>query len=1110
MSSISGRVIVKETGLGIPDLLVVIEELGGDAERALRSSRITDRAGVFAFAMESLTDGQVKLQLTVLPPDEPLDGAAAPPVFATRTLQAAAKRDEQVLIRIPEEALARAEVPVPNDAAEDGASASQVVERMSASLRGRREIADSTRAAAVDEVTKARKQRESIDTVVKERLVESLAGVKPADAAANGIVLPGQAVGPVAWQVANDSLARNINARPAKIGYVALDEETVRQFRKADGSLRTDIAPAEIEPFLFGALDAHRRVASLTREAPDSSEESDPTELFADIDGPTPLAGPPGAAAGSASSPGEFTVDTLVRRLTEPITPPEDFGLFDQKKRPETGDVENGIQGLSLRSGPADIPAHYMFHSLQIAFDYVWQRAVDNGVLENAQILAATLAEQGGDPLKAIANASNPVTALRREVRDTAAAAAALSAAGIRVRPTKGKAGAYVNDRVHDTVGINDVREAEPAARSTHELLGDLDGLLAEKYRFDVFAPRSTNFGLLVTYDQEWVPLAYQAGSLVKTLTLTPKETRKVSVRRTVKKDRSVKELEENQRIRKDESVETMRDEAEIVQKAQCKSNFAFSAKGAYNAAVWSGEVSTSLTLDSEVSSQETKKAFREAVVKAAQEFKDERKLEVEAKESFEEESTESSEVTNPNDELTVTYLFYELQRRYRISEEISRLTPVVMVALELPNPDRSAIDKVMLTHSWIINRVLLDDRYRSALEYLRTRIVGDELKLRVQVAKLAELKAVVDNMKRLHRSAAQMVIDRDILMQNARSVHAQSVGNDDDSEVQNTKRLLKEGADADFERAVRDEKDLRLRVEAETAAFATASDAYAEAYGDHMNRTLEISALRVHFKENILYYMQAIWSFAFRDQLYFSLYDIEVPRLPAPQKTYTLSEPDEPPLNVIAAADEIVLEVRADFTFNANLDPETDKVALSEIADLDRPLGFKGNYMIFPMKQSNALTDYMMIPYLDAALGLHDPDEEGSMTPEAFARHARDLYRRRRRTLSEDGQEELRDHLRRQYRRIAERSRLKGEEITVPTNSLYIEALPGAHPLLEDFKLAHRIIDVRKAQAETRKLEMENLRYAARIIAGERNDPDVDKQVIVDSPGVIVDPEPS
>src|SRR5262249_9151394 len=100
------------------------------------------------------------------------------------------------------------------------------------------------------------------------------------------------------------------------------------------------------------------------------------------------------------------------------------------------------------------------------------------------------------------------------------------------------------------------------------DLLDILDDMLQERYKFETFAPGSCNFGLLVTYRQKWQPVTYQVGDLVKTLTLAPKETRKVSSKRVIKKERSRKEMEANQRNRKDETSQTMRDEAEIVQKA--------------------------------------------------------------------------------------------------------------------------------------------------------------------------------------------------------------------------------------------------------------------------------------------------------------------------------------------------------------------------------------------------------------------------------------------------------------------------------------------------------------------------------------------------------------
>ena len=84
------------------------------------------------------------------------------------------------------------------------------------------------------------------------------------------------------------------------------------------------------------------------------------------------------------------------------------------------------------------------------------------------------------------------------------------------------------------------------------------------------------------------------------------------------------------------------------------------------------------------------------------------------------------------------------------------------------------------------------------------------------------------------------------------------------------------------------------------------------------------------------------------------------------------------------------------------------------------------------------------------------------------------------------------------------------GELVPVPTESLFIEALPGKHPIMEDFKLLHRAVDVKKVQAEVRKMEMENIRYAARILDGKNEDPDIDKKIVVQGDGknVIVPPD--
>ena len=94
-------------------------------------------------------------------------------------------------------------------------------------------------------------------------------------------------------------------------------------------------------------------------------------------------------------------------------------------------------------------------------------------------------------------------------------------------------------------------------------------------------------------------------------------------------------------------------------------------------------------------------------------------------------------------------------------------------------------------------------------------------------------------------------------------------------------------------------------------------------------------------------------------------------------------------------------------------------------------------------------------------------------------------------------------------YQQLVNAPGTDGDEIVVPTDSLFIEALPGVHPILEDFKLFHRVIDVKKAQAEVRAAEFENIRAAARLFAGEREDPTIEKKVVIEGgTSVIVPPD--
>ncbi len=258
---------------------------------------------------------------------------------------------------------------------------------------------------------------------------------------------------------------------------------------------------------------------------------------------------------------------------------------------------------------------------------------------------------------------------------------------------------------------------------------------------------------------------------------------------------------------------------------------------------------------------------------------------------------------------------------------------------------------------------------------------------------------------------------------------------------------------------------------------------------------------LRVHVKKNILYYMQAIWRQEPPDQRYFRLYDLEVPDLSvnaAGQMAPVTVAADDPLRELLEA-------VFGETVAHANFpvpDYQITTKKLVEIADLDNVLAYKGNYMVFPLKQNNYVTWHMMQDYLEIGerAGLRDPDVSGSYSVDELRELAACVKRKEPETwkkIKDDFKKLLIDRL--------TSPNTDGELVIVPTSSLYIECLVGTHPLLEDFKLIHRALDVKKVQAEVRRAELENMyRLAARALEGERDDPDIDRKVLIEGAAAV------
>lgn len=636
-------------------------------------------------------------------------------------------------------------------------------------------------------------------------------------------------------------------------------------------------------------------------------------------------------------------------------------------------------------------------------------------------------------------------------------------------------------------------------------LLSKLDAMLKERYRFDVFAPASINYGLLLNYRQHWQPQSYQVGNLVSTIPLAPQELRKYTSKTVVKRTRSVKEINNSIRDKKDEKGQTMRDDAEIVDRAKNDTNFKYNASGSYgNDAMFKVQAGTEGGNDQAVESAQTKKEFHEAVLKSAQDYRDEHRVEISTEETHEDENTSYREIRNPNDELTVTYLFYELQRRYLVDESLYRVTPVVMVANDVPAPhevDQSWI----LRHDWVIKRSLLDDSFLPALEYLSANYTGEEIALFTLEMAVQHQKSVVDKLSQQVLLANQAVNAATLGLQDSQQ---QSIN---DLQTQETLSFVKnifdplgigqagKIDDGNSDRARMDlAKDSLARAQAkadqlagdmktELTALQVAIDRYTAAARRHYEMLADIDRLRVHVKDNILHYMQAIWTYEPTDQRYFRLYNLDVPVFNSGGVAVAA------PTDGLAAIDPSRASYRIPLPA-PKMAPKPMK--LHQIADIDTLLGFKGNYMIFPLVDfDNYMTWYLVQNYVhfDDSAGLiaADPDPGADLTLDQLKQAMAAIHAKNPATFKANEaafQETM-------MRLLSDST---PQMVVVPSSSLYIDALPGTHPLLEDFKLIHRAIDVKKAQAEARKVELENLRLAARLENAEFGDPDIDKVVVV------------
>lgn len=824
--------------------------------------------------------------------------------------------------------------------------------------------------------------------------------------------------------------------------------------------------------------------------------------------------------------------------------------------------VEDAVDGFSLRKGPAEVPAFYDFHSLQIAFEHVWKVLLDEEIIDRAHALDNKYLDKAGLRLSDLF--SQPAgslsrfqifSALPQEVpAEVAAQFDIVLQEWLELNPNHqakledisqqivkacepenngilgvffpaSRPGSYrcekkkqdlreQGDRIIDAVRHDDYY-------TMHKTLRDLHDRINSNYEFTVFAAdknfHSVNFGLLNTYRQQWSPINYQAGSLVKTIPLSPKEERKYSLKTTRTLKQAQKQAVKNNTSLSSEQSSTVRAEEDIIQKAQNKTNFGLTTEGTYNIGISKGKSTTTFGVEAQKESSGNRKDFHEAVVKAAQEYKEERNIEINSEDTSAYEYNESGTIVNPNDELSVTYLFYELQRRYRVAEQLYRVLPVVLVAQEVPAP-HDITEAWVISYDWIINRCLLDDSFRPTLQYLANKSVGDDFALRELRKNLRQQRNLVETLRLELSIASNEAENRYKALENAiqRRIdeeHEERTdglfsdigdffgGGGQDPEAMKARELAAKDAHQ-YATEKAEKAAVGLRQEVNNLHVLTTD--YIKTLQTHLDNETRCSRLICHIRNNIFYYMQAIWAMEPPDQRFLRLHKVQIPQLQlntVPNPGNGAAVPDRHYRVAVETSEDIFEDFREPGTekhkafMSGSLKPVTEFRPLVEVADLDNLLGFKGNYMIFPMKEHNALTEFMAAPYVDSAFGAMDPDELNNVSLEEYGKYVCCLHDK----LPTDEFEAIKPELKKWLELLLADPLRNGDEIVVPTSSLFIEVLPGTHPLLENFKLRHRELDVYKVQSEVRKAELENLRLAARLINAEREDPDIEKKIIVE-----------
>jgi hypothetical protein len=822
---------------------------------------------------------------------------------------------------------------------------------------------------------------------------------------------------------------------------------------------------------------------------------------IAKLNAPAAGGGPAPGGAPAAATEASLRVDIL-NRLREQV-----LGLA---REPAMADPANDlsrlrriVDQLEQTSGIGNAAAMHDVDVLQVAFEPVWTSAFDATLTTKAKQLYRALAKEDGS---SILNGYLPSW---DDLEDVA-----------QLR-------GFIGDVVHAVDGAR-----TDALAGVGDLALELSAKLSEPYSFEYFAPGSINYGIMQTYRQSWTPISYQVGRVVDSIPLTPSETQTTKLSLTAKRRRKTNSRELSSLRRTDESSSISRTEVEAMEKTALAMTHQTQVQASFNVGIGSLGSTSTFGLNQSQESQRIHKSFAEISRKASQEVRRETEVQYEVEVTDESLSETTRTLRNANDEMTVTYVLYELERRYSIASRLQAVQPVLLVALQVP-PPHAIDDAWLLEHAWVIRDVLLDNRFEEAFDILENSRSRDDAQIAIFKANYDAAYAVrrkadleferLSQLAQTRRadliglSVGEKIADANQASSGERVAAAIFTGGLSElfgggqSNQDDLLRARREGVEKQLEYL---EKEISAAAETRDKSAAILNDAadkFSTALTAKAMADQKLLQLRLHVRGNLYHYLHEIWKRRDPDDLFFSLYDLEVPFIdPLPNQCFlrapTAEELEDEVPGVVIDGTLYMVDIASAYQVPnlANL----PKKRLIEVADVDRPLGFKGNYVIFPLKVSSLLTDFMTVGFLDGYYGVRDPALNSSYSAADLVEYARSVWNDPVANLS--AQE--RDKLAAITVRAGHRNPGYESEVVLPTGKVWMEALKGGQALLEPFKLAHRGLDVLKVEEEVRRERLDNLRRAQRIGLEEPllGDPDIEKVTLVRGlePGLVLDPD--